>query len=169
MGQGRNGWRWGLLLGLILYAGWLTVAYEFHFIDRVNLAFHEAGHLFLGPFGETAHFLGGTIGQLFFPAAISIHFWRRGQRFEAGIGGVWFSESLMYAAEYMGDANARVLPLVGGGVHDWHFLFSRWGLLESAESIAGFVHFLACLLLIASLVWMYRHRDFHPGEEHVHP
>ena len=36
-------------------------------LDFVNLAFHEAGHLFLAPFGETLHYLGGTLGQLAVP------------------------------------------------------------------------------------------------------
>ncbi len=30
------------------------------FLDLVNRAFHEAGHVFLTPFGETIHFLGGS-------------------------------------------------------------------------------------------------------------
>ncbi len=151
-----QGWRWVLLLVLLPYAVWLVFAYDYHFIDHVNLVFHEAGHIVLTPFGETMHFLGGTIGQLFFPAAVAVQFWRQDMPFEAGIGGVWFAESLMYAAHYMADAQARALPLVGGGVHDWYFLFSRWGVLERTESIAGFFHFLASLLLIVCLVFMYR-------------
>lgn len=145
-----------LLAVLLPYSLWLIFAYDYHFIDHVNLAFHEAGHIFLTPFGETLHFLGGTIGQLFFPAAVAFHFWRQGQRFEAGIGMVWFSESLMYMAYYMSDAQARSLPLVGGGVHDWYFMFSQWGLLNRAEFIAGFFHVVASLLLVACLVWMFR-------------
>lgn len=152
-----SSWRWVLWLILLPYAAWLIFAYDYHFIDHVNLVFHEAGHIVFMPFGETMHFLGGTIGQLFFPAAVAVHFWREGKPFEAGIGGVWFAESMMYAAYYMGDANTQALPLVGGGVHDWHYLFSRWGMLSSAETIAGFVHFLASLLLAACLVFMYRH------------
>jgi hypothetical protein len=53
----------GALLTLLLYwtlrlasgaeAAWI--------LDLVNLAFHEAGHLFLAPFGRTLHYLGGTL------------------------------------------------------------------------------------------------------------
>ena len=149
-------WKWIVLILLIPYSLWLIFAYDYHFIDHVNLAFHEAGHIFFTPLGETMHFLGGTIGQLFFPVAVAVHFWRQGQRFEAGIGVVWFAESLMYTAYYMSDAQAQALPLVGGGVHDWHFLFSRWGVLGSAESIGTFFHFVASLILIACLIWMFR-------------
>lgn len=149
-------WRWIVLLALIPYALWLAFAYEYHVIDHVNLLFHEAGHVILTPFGETLHFLGGTAGQLFFPVAVAVHFWRHGKRFEAGIGGVWFAESLMYAARYMGDARTQQLPLLGGGIHDWHFLFGRWGLLGQAERIAGALHALAVVLLAASLFFMVR-------------
>ncbi len=149
-------WRWILLLAALPYSFWLVFAYEYHFIDHVNLLLHEAGHVLFSPFGNTLQFLGGTISQLFFPAAFAVHFWRGDRKFEAGVGAVWFAESLMYTAAYMGDARARILPLVGGGIHDWHWLFSRWGVLAGAESIAGFFHFVASVLLVASLVFMYR-------------
>lgn len=149
-------WRYLLLAALLPYAGWLIVAYEYHFIDHVNLAFHEAGHIFLTPLGETAHFLGGTLVQLAFPVAVAVQFLRQHKPFEACLGGIWFAESLMYTAEYMGDAQARQLPLVGGGVHDWHFLFSKWGVLESTDFIAAFFHMLAALMLVISLALMCR-------------
>lgn len=148
-------WRWIVFLALLPYAVWLIFAYEYHFIDNVNLAFHEAGHLIFTPLGETSHFLGGTIGQLFFPAAIAVYFWRDGRTFEAGIGGVWFAESLMYMAHYMSDAREMAIPLVGGGVHDWNFLFAQWGVLYRAEAIGGFFHFSAAVLLIGSLVYLF--------------
>ncbi len=101
--------RWLLLAALAPYVVWLVLGYQYHFLDGVNLLFHEAGHLFLGLFGPTLHFLGGTLAQLFFPAACGMHFLVRGQRYEAAVVGVWLAESLMYAAEYIGDA--RLQPM----------------------------------------------------------
>src|SRR5690606_39821199 len=98
--------RWLLFLALSCYGLWLVFAYRYHFIDNVNLVFHEAGHIFFTPFGETMHFLGGTFAQLFFPAAVAAHFWRSDQRVSAGIAGFLFAESLMYTAHYMGDLQA---------------------------------------------------------------
>lgn len=148
-------WRHIILVLLLPYSLWLIFNYQFHFIDYVNLAFHEAGHLFLTPFGTTMHFLGGSVGQLVFPILVSVKFLREDKKFEAGIGGIWFAESMMNIAWYMTDANVRIIPLVGGGVHDWYFLFGQWGILRHAEKIGGFVHILACLLLGASLYYMY--------------
>lgn len=145
-----------VLILLIPYSLWLIFAYEYHFIDGVNLAFHEAGHLLFTPFGRTMHFLGGTIGQLVFPVGIMIYFFRQDKAFEASIGGVWLAESLMNVAHYMADARDMNLPLVGGGVHDWNYLFAHWGVLYRAEGIAAFFHVTATILLIATLIFMFR-------------
>jgi len=140
------------LIPVLAYVGWLAFAYEYHFIDGVNLLFHEAGHLFLSFFGETIHFLGGTIGQLFFPVACAFHFLQAGKFFETYLMGIWLAESLMNTARYLGDAEAQSLPLVGGHIHDWNWLLSHWGVLDSCESIASGLHFVAALFAVACLV-----------------
>ena len=147
-----------LLVLLVPYVLWLVCSYEYHFLDGVNLAFHEAGHLFLAFFGTTLQFLGGTLGQLFFPVACAVHFLRRDQPFEACLMGIWACESGMYAARYIADAQEQILPLVGGHIHDWHWLLSRWGVLGSCEAIGAAVHGIAsvgavaCLTLGASML-----------------
>jgi hypothetical protein len=140
------------LTPVLAYVLWLAFAYEYHFIDGVNLLFHEAGHVFLAFFGETIHFLGGTIGQLFFPIACGLHFLQAGKFFETNLMGIWLAESLMNTARYLGDAQAQSLPLVGGHIHDWNWLLQRWGLLDHCEGIAGGLHLLAALLAFACLI-----------------
>jgi len=143
--------RWLVFALLVPYVGWLALDYHYHFLDGVNLLFHEAGHVFFGLLGRTAHFLGGTFGQLIFPILCAGQFLRQEQPFEACVMGIWLSESLMYAAEYIGDARAQALPLVGGHVHDWNWLLSHWGLLQHCELIASVLHVLASLLAVAML------------------
>lgn len=140
------------LAPVLFYVVWLAFAYEYHFLDGVNLLFHEAGHLFLGFFGETIHFLGGTIGQLFFPVACAFHFLQARQSYEAWLMGIWLAESLMNTARYLGDAELQSLPLVGGHIHDWHWLLSRSGLLESCNGIALGLHVVAALFAAGCLV-----------------
>lgn len=141
-----------LCVFLAAYVGWLTFAYEYHFIDGANLLFHEAGHLFLGFMGATVHFLGGTIGQLFFPVACAIHFLQSTKHFEAWLMGIWFAESLMNTARYLGDAQAMLLPLVGGHIHDWNWLLNRWKILASCEAIASALHWIAAMIAVGCLV-----------------
>lgn len=140
------------LVPIAFYVVWLAFAYEYHFLDGVNLLFHEAGHIFLAFFGQTIHFLGGTIAQLFFPLACAFHFLKQAKIYETFLMGIWFAESLMYMAHYLGDAQAQALPLVGGHIHDWNWLLSRWGVLEHCEAIARGVHVIAALLAVACLV-----------------
>jgi hypothetical protein len=140
------------LVPVLGYVLWLAFAYEYHFIDGANLLFHEAGHLFLNLFGETLHFLGGTLGQLFFPVACGLHFLQSGKHFETYLMGIWLAESLMNTARYLGDAQAQSLPLVGGHIHDWNWLLQRWGLLDRCEGIASGLHLLATSLAAACLV-----------------
>ena len=142
-----------LFLGPVLvYVTWIVFAYEYHFLDGVNLLFHEGGHVLLGLFGTTVHFLGGTLGQLFFPVACAFHFLQARQLFAAWLMGIWLAESLMNTARYLGDAQAQALPLVGGHIHDWNWLLGRWGLLEYCEGIARGLHWFASV--IAIVCWL---------------
>ena len=149
-------WQRLLAVALAPYALWLVAAYEYHFLDGVNLAFHEAGHLFLRFGGDTLHFLGGTFGQLFFPAVLAIRFQRREETFESALCVLWLGESLMNVAVYMGDARAQALPLVGGHIHDWGWLLGRAGLLENCESLGRLLHVLASAVVIFAWVWLAR-------------
>jgi hypothetical protein len=134
-------------VALIPYVLWLIFSYRYHFIDGVNLLFHEAGHVIFAVFGQTMQFLGGTLGQLFFPAAFVVYFLMKGKKQDAVICGVWFGESLMYTAEYLADARVMVLPLVGGHIHDWNWLLARAGLLSQCEEIALTIHIVASIIV----------------------
>jgi hypothetical protein len=141
-----------LSLAMLPYAIWLVLAYRYHFLDGVNLAFHEAGHLFLTPFGMTLHVLGGTLAQLLVPLLCAGHFLRAGKRFEPWVCLFWAGESLMYTAVYMADAVDMMLPLVGGGeIHDWNWLLRRWGLLPHCRLLAGATHALASATVLGAL------------------
>jgi hypothetical protein len=156
-------WQRALAVALAPYAIWLVFAYEYHFLDGVNLAFHEAGHLFLALGGETLHFLGGTLGQLFVPAALVLHFRSRGDAFAAAVCGLWLGESGMNVAVYLGDARAQALPLVGGHVHDWLWLLSKAGLLAHCEGLGRLLHLAASAVVV--LAWLRAARAaFAPAE-----
>jgi len=162
--------RWIFLGILLLYVIWLVFGYQYHFLDGVNLLLHEGGHVFFGFFGQTMHFLGGTLGQLAFPAMFVVYFWRKRQRFEAFVVGIWLCESLMYVAEYMADARVMILPLVGGHIHDWNWLLARWGMLRQAENLGQTLHVIASLGAIAFLIMsareLKRSRRLEPKETH---
>jgi hypothetical protein len=152
-----NWWRAGLLALLGYWTIRLCAAAQPSCpLDLVNLAFHEAGHLFLIPFGETAHVLGGSLGQLAVPAGLSAHFLvRRRQPFAAAVCAWWTGENLVNISVYMADARTLRLDLVGGGEHDWNTLFYQFGLLseESVARISGLTRGAGLALMVAGLVW----------------
>jgi hypothetical protein len=125
-------------------------------LDHANLAFHEAGHVFFGLLGRTLGLYGGTLGQLVFPIVAIGSFWRRRHAIGVALGGVWLFENFLNIARYMADARAQLLPLVGGGEHDWYLIFSRWGLLGRDTEIASLTRMLGWLGMIACMAWLVR-------------
>jgi hypothetical protein len=128
--------------------GWTPI------LDSANLAFHEAGHMVYGIFGDTAALYGGVLGQLTFPLVVVIVFFFRRQPHGVAVGAIWFAQNLFNIARYMADARAQELPLVGGGEHDFEHIFTRWGALGRDVAIAGHTRTLAWILLAAALAWL---------------
>ena len=153
------GFSWPRLALVLLLAWWtlrLATTSAWIFLDFVNLAFHEAGHLFLSFAGSTVHYLGGTIGQLLVPSLLLWYFltWRR-QPLGAAFCAWWIGQNLINISVYMADARELTLPLVGGGDHDWNELLFRWGMLgqDSVQRISGATHFLGVVVMLLGLAW----------------
>lgn len=128
------------------------------FLDRVDLVIHEAGHLLFRWFGEFLQVLGGTIGQLFVPAAFTVYFHLRREGFSSAVTLFWCGQNLFNISVYIKDAQAMALPLlsVGGGedtIHDWNYILSRLGLLRSDQMIGNMVFFLGVVIMMASVAW----------------
>jgi hypothetical protein len=140
-----------------LYCAWFANSGEgwVHVLDGANLAFHEAGHPIFGLLlGPRIMVYGGTLGQLAFPLVVIGSFWARRETASFAIGLLWLAENLWNIARYMADARTRVLPLVGGGEHDWTEILTRWGALQLDTTLAGIVRLVAWLGVLATLGWL---------------
>lgn len=126
-------------------------------IDHANLAFHEAGHVFFGIFGNTLGLYGGTLGQLVFPVITAIIFLRRKNLISFAVSMLWLFENFFNIARYMADARTQYLPLLGSGEHDWTEIFTRWGLLPYDTTIANIVRFLGWIGLIVTMLFVIFH------------
>lgn len=152
-------------VSLAAVAGFAAVTLAFHafgaqgwvpILDSANLAIHEAGHPLTGILSERLSVYGGTLFQLAFPVAVAVHFRREGHAAGAAAGLVWLGENLLNVARYMADARAQLLPLVGGGEHDWTEIFSRWRILHLDTRVAGLTRFAAVALMAWALWRLYR-------------
>lgn len=123
-------------------------------LDDANLLFHEAGHIVFGLFGDTPGLYGGTLGQLFFPVAIIVGFWRQRAPVSFAAGWVWFFENFFNVARYVADARTQALPLVGGGEHDWFNILCRWHLLYYDTNLAAFLRIAGWAGLTATWCWL---------------
>ncbi len=152
-----TGWQLaGFGLGLAVFVA-LLLASESGFIfglDHANLLFHEAGHPFIGLFSARLEPYGGTLGQLVFPVALAVSFWRQGRALAFAASVIWFFENWLNIARYMADARALELPLVGGGDHDWNTIFTRWNVLPYDLNIAGTVKFLGWTGMALVVLWV---------------
>ena len=163
--QAVAGWQviaLGAFAVLILFFG-NTGERWFPLLDSANLVFHEAGHPILGLFSHRLGVYGGTLGQLVFPLVVAASFLRRRDAVSTSFSLLWLCQNFFNIARYMADARVQLLPLVGGGDHDWTEIFSRWHLLHLDTGIAalirclGFCGVLAACLALAWLCWQ-QHR-----------
>jgi hypothetical protein len=131
------------------------------FMHRVNLVFHEAGHVLFMPFGHFMMVLGGTLGQLLMPAiAAAVLLLKQRDAFGASIGLWWLGQSVMDVAPYINDARDLRLMLLGGGtgrdrpgMHDWENILLDLGLIEHERTLALAADRLGEALLLAALAW----------------
>lgn len=134
-------------------------AFSESYMHLVNLPFHEAGHVIFAPFGRFFQVLGGTLGQLLVPLAVTVSFLLKADRFAASVGLWWLGQSLMDIAPYIDDARAGQLMLLGGvtgseveDYHDWEFILARLGLMQYDHLIARISFGCGVLLILAALV-----------------
>lgn len=138
---------------------WLAFRTEDHWVpvlDSFNLVIHEAGHPLIGMLSGPLMVYGGTILQLAFPLIFAVHFYRECHTTGFAISVVWLGENLLNVGRYMADARAQLLPLVGGGEHDWTEIFSRWHVLHLDTRIGGLTRFLGTLIMIYGVLWLWR-------------
>jgi hypothetical protein len=126
---------------------------DYGFLDNLDLAIHEAGHVFFGPFGEFIGYLGGTLMQLLVPTIFAGYFWRHGDRHAASVGVWWIAQNLWNISVYLRDARTQDLPLVGGGEHDWTYLLGELDLLSHDQAVGRVVYLVGVLLYLVAIGW----------------
>ena len=148
--------KWTIIGSLVIAAAGLfffSQRGKWTFFDGVNLIFHEAGHLVLGFMPQFIVALAGTLFQLLIPGLLAFYFHRHEKMFATQFCMTWLGQSLLNVSNYIADARAQVLPLVGGGEHDWTYLLGKMGVLQHDISIGKFLNGIALLIFAVATAW----------------
>ncbi len=140
--KGMKYLKFALTILACAYFWYCAVNYsQWHILDNVNLIFHEAGHTIFFFLGEFVQVAAGSVFQVLVPFLIALYFLYSGQRVSSGIASMWTGQSLLNVSVYARDAEAMMLPLLGGDSvgHDWHYLLGRLSMLDQTQLVANWI------------------------------
>jgi hypothetical protein len=144
-----------VLLGIyFLWIAWDPM--QGSFLDNVDLPIHETGHLFFGLFGEFMMIAGGSLFQVMFPAVFVGYFIWQKSFYSAAIVLFWVGQSILNVWVYASDAVVMQLVLTSGftgtegSFHDWNYLLTQTGLINSTKTVAGILRFAGTLTIIGA-------------------
>jgi len=138
-----------------IYFLWIAYApLQGSFLDFVDLPVHETGHLLFRPFGEFMMIAGGSLFQIIVPAIFVGYFVWNEKYYSASIVLFWFGQSLLNVFVYASDAVSMQIVLTSGltgsegSFHDWNYLLTETGLINSTKTIAGIIRLFGTLVII---------------------
>lgn len=126
------------------------------FLDLVDLPIHEFGHLLFRPFGEFMMIAGGSLFQIILPTIFVGYFVWNEKYYSAAIVLFWVGQSVLNVWVYAADAVVMQLVLTSGftgtegSFHDWNYLLTSTGLINSTKTVAGLIRFLGTLTILAA-------------------
>ena len=149
---------WGFLVALGLLAPDILRPAGWSFQGGVALIFHEAGHVLFLPFGQTLYLMGGSLFQVLLPAALAGVFHWQGEGVSAAVMLLWVAQNLGNVSVYVGDAQDRLLPLLGDDLdsHDWWRLLGSWHALPLAPTLGRALWLLGVAVALLTVWVAYR-------------
>jgi len=162
-----------LIFAALLSFYFLWIAYDpmqGSFLDNVDLPIHETGHLLFRILGEFMGIAGGSLFQVIFPAVFVGYFLWQKSYYSAAIVLLWVGQSILNVWVYAADAVVMQLVLTSGftgsegSFHDWNYLLTATGLINSTKTVAGIIRLIGTVTIIfagASAIYF----SFIPAED----
>lgn len=170
----RRWWLSIVLIPFVIYhlhqAYWtlrfnIFFSYNYDFPFPINLAnlitqnflliIHEAGHTFMGFFGNrTLTILGGSLYEITLPVLILVYFLYNRMLTGIQFGFYLVGSAFLSVGFYAADAGARQLPLIGDlgdSAHDWGNLLTSWNLLAYDTEIGVGLTIIGAICFLAAL------------------
>ncbi|MGD9561908.1 MAG: hypothetical protein AB7F88_06785 [Pyrinomonadaceae bacterium] len=150
-----------LVFAAVLTVYFLWIAYDpmaGSFLDMVDLPIHETGHLIFRLFGEFMMIAGGSLFQVILPAVFVGYFWWNEKYYSAAIVLFWVGQSIINVHVYAADAVVMKLVLTSGltgsegGFHDWNYMLTRLGLIDSTRVVAGLIRMAGTFTIVGAAV-----------------
>jgi hypothetical protein len=130
-------------VGLAAIGAMCWIAFEQHervpALTYVNVATHQAGHMFTYSASELFTTIAGSIAQVAVPLLIALYFFfYRGDWVGAGVCLVWAATSAVEVSLFVADAPKQELELLGDEQHDWAFILGPegYGAMQNSAEIA---------------------------------
>jgi hypothetical protein len=150
----------------LIFAGLLTIYFlwiaydpmQGSFLDMVDLPIHETGHLIFRLFGEFMMIAGGSLLQIILPAVFVGYFWWNEKYYSTAIVLFWVGQSIINVYVYAADSVVMQLVLTSGftgsegSFHDWNYMLTRLGLIDSTKVVAGLIRAAGTLTIIGAAV-----------------
>jgi hypothetical protein len=162
-----------LVFAVLLAVYFLWIAFDpmqGSFLDIVDLPIHETGHLLFRPFGEFMMVAGGSLFQVIMPAIFVGYFIWQKSYYSVAITLLWVGQSIINVYIYAADAVVMQLVLTSGftgsegSFHDWNYLLTYLGLINSTKSVAGIIRLLGTFTIIAGGI-LSVYYSFFPDEQ----
>lgn len=128
------------------------------FLDLIDLPIHETGHLLFRPFGEFMMVAGGSLFQVIVPLVFVGYFVWNEKYYSAAIVLFWVGQSIINVFIYANDAVVMQLVLTSGmtgsegSFHDWNYMLTETGLINSTKTVAGFIRFLGSVIIVSASI-----------------
>jgi hypothetical protein len=148
-----------LIFAILLSIYFLWIAYDpmqGSFLDNVDLPIHETGHLLFRVLGEFMMIAGGSLFQVIFPAVFVVYFIWQKSYYSAAIVLFWVGQSVLNVWVYAADAVVMRLVLTSGftgtegSFHDWNYMLTALGLINSTKAVAGVIRFIGTATIITA-------------------
>jgi hypothetical protein len=142
------------------YFWWCVINYtSWHFIDFINLIFHEAGHVIFIIFPDIITAIMGSGFQLLIPATFVVYFYQKRELLSANLLMLWFAQNFVNVSVYVRDSIPMQLELLGGDsvTHDWNFILGQLGLLGQSAFIANCLLLVCYLIMVFSTAWIFHY------------
>lgn len=105
----------------------------------VQFGVHEVGHIVFMFAPPIVAALAGSVCEVLFPVLVVVAAVRAKSYWAVVFGLLWVMMALMSVGNYMADARAQQMMLMGPSpdpIHDWNFIFGELGWLE-ADVVLG--------------------------------